>query len=218
MMPIQMEKLAKGAEANVFRGFFLQTSSIMKQRHPKTYRLPKIDQMLRFQRLRAEARILVKAWKLGVKVPTLLGIDSIKQTLMIEEIPGKLLFSLLNSDTPESLMPVFKKIGMQVAILHRNDIIHGDLTVFNIIVEINEGPEPWLIDFGLSQVSVEIEKKADDLFAFSSTLKAISVNYKIFFEEFQKGYLVINQKGNKAFEHMKKIQSRARYIAREDRM
>lgn len=216
MMPIQMEKLAKGAEATVFKGFFLQASSVMKQRYPKTYRLPKIDQMIRFQRLRAEARILVKAWKLGVKVPTLLGIDVGKQTLMIEEIPGKLLFSLLNSNTLDSLKPVFKKIGKQVAILHRNNIIHGDLTVFNIIVVTNEGP--WLIDFGLSQVSVEIEKKADDLFTFSSTLKAISVNYEIFFEEFQKGYLVINKKGNKAFEHMKKIQSRARYIAREDRI
>lgn len=215
-MIIQKDMLSKGAEAIIYRGFFLRTPIILKHRLPKSYRLSQIDQTIRLQRLRAEARIMILAWKIGANVPVLLGIDFDNYTLLIEEIQGEILFSLISVVPLTKLKSIFEGIGQQVGLLHTNDIIHGDLTVFNIIIK--KENTPWLIDFGLGQVSLEIEKKADDLLTFYSTLKAISTDFQALFNVFQLGYFQVYEKGRKTFEHMKKIQSRARYIAREDRL
>ncbi len=215
-MMIQKDFLSKGAEAIIYRGLFLRTPIILKRRLPKAYRLPQIDQTIRLQRLRAEARMMILAWKIGARIPVLLGIDFDNYTLLIEEIQGEILFSLMSVVPFTKLKSIFEGIGHQVGLLHLNDIIHGDLTVFNIIIK-NENT-PWLIDFGLGQVSVEIEKKADDLLTFYSTLKAITPDFQALFNVFQLGYFQVYEKGRKTFEHMKKIQSRARYIARKDRL
>ncbi len=212
----QKDILAKGAEAIIYRGSFLQTPIILKHRLPKIYRLPQIDKTIRLQRLRAEARIMVLAWKIGARVPFLLGIDFDNRTLLIEEIQGEILFALINTAPLTKLKSIFKDIGLEIGLLHKNNITHGDLTVFNIVI--NKENNPWLIDFGLGQISVEIEKKADDLLTFYSTLKAISSEFRDLFKLFLLGYFRTYKKGKKTFEHMKKIQSRARYIAREDRL
>jgi len=213
---LQKEMMAKGAEAVIYRGSFLEIPIISKHRLPKPYRLPQIDHAIRLHRLRVEARILTEAWKIGARVPVLFGIDSGNFILFIEEIQGEILFSLLNLTPSTSLKSIFNEVGRQVGLLHENNIIHGDLTVFNIIIR--KEKSPWLIDFGLGQISNEIEKEADDLLTFFSTLKAVSPNYEALFEEFLLGYSNVYKKGRKTFEHMKKIQSRARYIARENRL
>jgi Kae1-associated kinase Bud32 len=212
----QKEIMAKGAEAIVSRGIFLEAPVIVKHRAPKTYRLSQIDQTIRLQRLRGEARTMTLAWKLGVRVPALLGIDQKNRTLIIEELQGATLFSLMNLTSLNILQQIFQDLGRQVGLLHKNDIIHGDLTVFNVII-LKEN-NPWLIDFGLGQISVEIEKKADDLLTFHSTLKAIHTEYQQLFREFKSGYSKTYELNKKIFEQMKKIQSRARYIAREERL
>ena len=216
MKNVQKEIIAKGAEAVISRSFFHEIPIISKHRLPKPYRLPQIDQTIRLHRLRVEARILTEAWKIGARVPVLFGVDSGNFTLFIQEIQGEILFSLVNSISLAILKSIFDEVGQQVGLLHENNIIHGDLTVFNVIMR--EGKSPWLIGFGLGQISNEIENKADDLLTFYNTLKAVSPNYDILFEEFLLGYSSICKKGRKTFEHMKKIQSRARYIAREDRL
>ena len=195
MKIVKKELLAKGAEAVIYRGLFLQTPIILKHRLPKTYRLPQIDQTIRLQRLRAESRILTEAWKIGARVPALIGIDSNNYILLIEEIQGEILFSLMNSIPLTLLKSIFEGVGQQVGLLHENNIIHGDLTVFNVIIK--KKSSPWLIDFGLGHISNEIEKKADDLLTFYSTLKAISYDYQALFEEFQLGYFRVNKKGRK---------------------
>jgi Kae1-associated kinase Bud32 len=215
-MLIQKEKMAKGAEATIYRGSFLENPVILKQRHPKEYRSQQLDQAIRLSRLKAEARVMTLAWKIGVRVPVLLGIDKSNRTLMIEELKGITLFSILNLTTLTELKHIFEEVGHQVGLLHKNNIIHGDLTVFNVIVM--KDNEPWLIDFGLSHISNEIENKADDLLTSHNTLKAVFAQYQTMFDFFQVGYLKMYKKGSKTFEHMKKIQSRARYISRDDRI
>lgn len=212
----QGEFVAKGAEAIIYQGSFLSIPIILKQRIKKTYRLPEIDEEIRKRRLRAEAKVMTLAWKNNVNVPVLLGIDINDQTLIIEEIQGSLLFSLLNLIPYNDLREIFRNIGKQVALLHKNDIIHGDLTVFNIIV--NQQREAWLIDFGLGNISKEVETKADDLLSFYNTLKAITPNFQELFNDFKVGYTHIYEQSKKIFDQVKKIQSRARYVAREDRI
>ncbi|MHA1972211.1 MAG: KEOPS complex kinase/ATPase Bud32 [Candidatus Hodarchaeales archaeon] len=208
--------LTKGAEAVISQGVFLGKDVIFKHRVKKTYRLPYIDSKVRIHRLKAEAKILSHAWRLGIKVPSLLGIDYDNNILIIELIQGEPLFSFMKNKDPDFLRSTFHLIGSQVGILHQYDIIHGDLTVFNIIMDVQL--EPWLIDFGLAQISNEVERKADDILTFYSTLGAIFSANKILFESFIKGYFESYKDGQKTLEQMKRIQSRARYIAREDRI
>ena len=114
------------------------------------------------------------------------------------------------------LLSIFSELGNQIGILHSNEIIHGDLTVFNVIV--NSQKKTCIIDFGLAKISVELEAKADDLLTFYSTLKAINLEFQNLFESFLQGYLKVYSEGKKTYQQMKKIQSRARYIAREERL
>lgn len=212
MKLVQEEFIAKGAEAMVFQGHFLDIPIILKRRLPKSYRLPQIDQTIRLQRFRAEARVMTVAWRLGVRVPALLGIDTEKRTLIIEKIQGVTLYELVESLSVIELIPIFKELGRQVGLLHKNDIVHGDLTVFNVLVIENS---PWLLDFGLAQITIEQEKLADDLLLFQNTLKAISPDYKDFLVSFQAKYLKTYEKGPKVFEHVREIERRARYVNRK---
>lgn len=207
--------ITKGAEALIFGGNFLGYNVIYKKRLPKAYRLPEIDNRIRIRRLRSEAKTMVSAWMCGVHVPELLGVNLEESTLIFREIEGPLLFIIMSVYTLEDLEEIFLKIGEEVGLLHDNDLIHGDLTVFNIII--TNKIKPWLIDFGLGGISGELEKKADDLLTFYSTLKAITPNNKILFDYFRRGYeRDLDRK--KIVRQMRKIMSRARYIAREHRL
>ncbi len=205
--------LVKGAEASISTAKFLDREVIIKHRLPKAYRHAEIDSRIRLLRLRTESKNMTFAWKLGVNVPSLIGIDAKDNVIIMERIEGEVLHTQLNDG---NIQQILMKIGTQVGILHNHDLIHGDLTVFNIIISPSQ--TPYIIDFGLSKIDNEIESKADDLLTFYSTLKAISFNFKLFFDTFMKGYYDKYSQGKKIFEQMKKIQSRARYIAREDRL
>ncbi|MHA2166632.1 MAG: KEOPS complex kinase/ATPase Bud32 [Candidatus Hodarchaeales archaeon] len=210
------KELAKGAEAIISSGTFLDLPIIIKHRVPKLYRHSKIDSMIRLHRIRAEAKIMTYAWKIGVNVPSLFGIDIQNYSLFIESVQGDLLYEILKTTSMKELLSIFSELGNQIGILHSNEIIHGDLTVFNVIV--NSQKKTCIIDFGLAKISVELEAKADDLLTFYSTLKAINLEFQNLFESFLQGYLKVYSEGKKTYQQMKKIQSRARYVAREERL
>ncbi len=210
------EELTKGAEAIVSRGTFLELPIIIKHRVPKLYRHSKIDSMIMLHRIRAEAKIMTNAWKIGVNVPSLIGIDIQNYSLFIELIQGELLFEVLKTAPMKELLLIFSQLGNQIGLLHSNDIIHGDLTVFNVILKAQK--KPCIIDFGLAKISVDLEAKADDLLTFYSTMKAIHLEFQNLFDSFFQGYLNVHAEGKKTYQQMKKIQSRARYIAREERL
>ena len=210
------KELTKGAEAIISSGTFLDLPIIIKHRVPKLYRHSKIDSMIRLHRIRAEAKIMTYAWKIGVNVPSLFGIDIQNYSLFIESVQGDLLYEILKTTSMKELLSIFSELGNQIGILHTNDIIHGDLTVFNVII--NSQKKTCIIDFGLAKISVELEAKADDLLTFYSTLKAINLEFQNLFESFLQGYLMVYSEGKKTYQQMKKIQSRARYIAREERL
>ncbi|MHA2113262.1 MAG: KEOPS complex kinase/ATPase Bud32 [Candidatus Hodarchaeales archaeon] len=210
------KELVKGAEAIISSGTFLDLPIIIKHRVPKLYRHSKIDSMIRLHRIRAEAKIMTYAWKIGVNVPSLFGIDIQNYSLFIESVQGDLLYEILKTTSMKELLSIFSELGNQIGILHSNEIIHGDLTVFNVIV--NSQKKTCIIDFGLAKISVELEAKADDLLTFYSTLKAINLEFQNLFESFLQGYLKVYSEGKKTYQQMKKIQSRARYVAREERL
>lgn len=120
----QMELLAQGAEAKILK----QGNFIIKDRISKGYRHPELDKKLIKQRTKREFNILERANKLGISPkPILEGLDKIKMPF----IEGKKLSQELeNLDYKE----ICKTIGNNIAKLHDNNIIHGDLTTSNMIL------------------------------------------------------------------------------------
>ncbi len=64
-----------------------------------------------------------------------------------------------------------KLMASGVAKLHNSNIIHGDMTLENVLFD-EKKQEPIFIDFGLSFVSTRIDDFATDLFVFKETLLA----------------------------------------------
>lgn len=211
---VKKDIIDKGAEATIYRGTFLDIPAIFKHRVPKKYRIKEIDQQIRSRRIKSEAKITVSLRNSGVRVPALLATDINTYELIFEFVDGILLHTMVDTLNLKELEVIFVNLGKEIAKIHKNNVVHGDLTVFNVIVK---DQQPWIIDFGLGMFTDEIEKKADDLLTFQNTLKAITQNEHILIEYFFKGYeeVILDTHLIKSF--MTKIASRARYIDKKDR-
>ncbi len=125
-----------------------------------------------------EARSLVRARKLGLRVPDLLFLHAASGVLIEEEVQGVTLKEHLKRSERSEQVRCVREMGRMVATLHRAGMLHGDLTTSNLMVERAEGPEALprlvMIDFGLSDASAAThEDKGVDLYvmerAFDST-------------------------------------------------
>ena len=155
-----MKLIAQGAESKLF----LDGNKVIKDRFRKTYRIKEIDEKLRKTRTKREAKVLDKLQKINFPVPELIK-NNEKDTLEIKYIKGELIKNKLNKN---NCVKLSKEIGNKVAVLHNNDIIHGDLTTSNMIFN----KETYLIDFGLSFFKKKIEDKAVDLHLLKEALES----------------------------------------------
>ena len=195
-----MKLIAQGAESKLF----LVKNKVVKNRFRKTYRIKEIDERLRKARTKREAKVLEKLQKIHFPVPKLTS-NNKKDTLEIEYIKGKLLKNILNE---KNCIKLCKEIGQKVAILHNNDIIHGDLTTSNMIFD----KEIYFIDFGLSFFSMKIEDKAVDLHLFKEALE--SKHSEIWEKSYKaalEGYLKRANGGKKVLYRIKIVEKRGRY-------
>jgi TP53 regulating kinase and related kinases len=194
--------IAQGAEAIIT----LDKNKVTKHRISKSYRHKEIDEKIRKSRTRKEANILKKAKELKISVPEILKQEEF--LLEMEFIEGDRLSEKLNSYDEKKQFIVLKKIGKEVAKLHMNDIIHGDLTTSNTILK---GEKIYIIDFGLGFISKRIEDKAVDLHLIKQALEAKHFqNYEKLFEKFLEGYND-NLESEKILEQLKKVEGRGRY-------
>ena len=192
--------ISQGAEAKIY--LTPEVSKITKDRIPKGYRHPQLDTQIRTRRTKSESKILIKALALGVNVPQVLSTN--KFDLQIEYIDGDRLSQTLNDYPEKKQFQVMQKLGTQVALLHKNNIIHGDLTTSNTILSNNK---VFLIDFGLGFISTKIEDKAVDLHLIKQALEAKHYqNHKALFNQFCKTY---NIKEN--IERLTIVEKRGRY-------
>jgi len=79
----------QGAEARLYRGLLWgELPAVAKQRFPKTYRHPQLDQQLTQERLRAETRSLTRCLALGVAVrsPTVYFADVAAGLIVMEDL------------------------------------------------------------------------------------------------------------------------------------
>lgn len=148
-----MTLVKRGAEAALYKTEYLGMPALLKERIPKQYRHPSLDERIRKQRTKQEAVLLHKAKTVGVRSPAILKIDKKNASIWMEWINGKQLKEELNSQKPngkkkrvEQVEGHLKKLGKMIAQLHAAGIVHGDLTTSNVLVN---KKEMVLIDFGL---------------------------------------------------------------------
>src|SRR3989338_4343539 len=165
-----MQLIAQGAEAKLIRA----VNTLVKDRVPKSYRLKEIDEKLRKFRTRREAKVLKALEKIGFPAPRLVRTDE-SAWIEMEFLEGPVLKDVLEK---KDAIPLCREIGRSVALLHNQDIIHGDLTTSNMILK----DSVHFVDFGLSFFSKRVEDKAVDLHLFRQALE--SRHYRIWQECF----------------------------------
>ena len=203
---MKQKLIFQGAEARVY----LIDKKVLKQRISKSYRHPNLDESLRKSRTKKEAKILEKAISLKINVPNIIKQD--KFDLEIEYISGEKLSDNLNFYSKEKQNNVIKEAGKQISLLHKNDIIHGDLTTSNMIL--SKENKVSIIDFGLGYISKKIEDKAVDLHLIKQALEAKHFkNHEELFKNLIKNYKSKDSK--KVLERLKAVEKRGRYRAKK---
>ncbi len=199
-----MEVIAQGAEAILRK----ENGKLVKERIKKFYRIDEIDKKLRKYRTRYEAKLIERSSKL-ISVPRILNVNEDKAVIEMEFIEGKKISDVLDKLPENERKKILKIIGNNVAILHNNNIIHGDLTTSNMILK---DEEIYFIDFGLGFVSNKTEDKAVDIHLFKQALE--SKHYQHFeesYHHFLEGYKEKSQNFNEVLERLKQVEKRGRY-------
>jgi TP53 regulating kinase-like protein len=218
---IKEQLLYKGAEASLFCGHWFGHKVIFKHRFPKEYRIEELDKRIRNERTLAEGKALIKVKAYGLSVPQIYEIDVQNSILIMKYIEGKKLKNILGELSKDKKEKYFKKIGHDIAILHKNGHIHGDITTSNIII--TEKEEIFLIDFGLHEYSDTIEDKSVDLHLFKRVLISTHGNdFEFCFKSFLEGYKseyenIVNSDCDQIIKNINTIESRGRYVKPEDR-
>jgi Kae1-associated kinase Bud32 len=146
-----MTEIGRGAEAVITK----KGDVVLKERPKKSYRLKEIDEKLRKQRTKREAKILKALEKAGVLSPKIKNVNEKDMVIEMEFIDGKKVRDVIHHDKL-----LAKKIGKIIGQLHKEDVIHSDLTTSNMIVR---NGDIHVIDFGLSYISSKVEDKAVDI-------------------------------------------------------
>lgn len=172
--------IAKGAESNIVKSSYLGRDAVLKNRVSKNYRILEIDNKIRKARTKLEAKLLSDVKKAGVVTPILYDVDLHDKTILMEEIKGDLVKDIINED-------LAYEIGENIAKFHNLNIIHGDITSSNMMV--NDENQLVFIDFGLGRYSDLFEDKAVDLLVLKKSLQSIDYNTAIkIFDKVLEGY------------------------------
>jgi TP53 regulating kinase-like protein len=206
-----MKIIKRGAEAILY----LDNKSLVKERIKKGYRLPQIDNELRKNRTRREAKLLSDARRCGVNTPQIVNVDEDNSKITMEYIEGKRLKEFLNETDDAKRAETAEKVGKAVGLLHSHGIIHGDLTTSNMILR---DEDVYFIDFGLGEFTKRIESLAVDLSVLKEAFKSTHFKHlNPLWDSFIKGYKQTNNNFNKVLEALDDIEKRGRYVKRDGR-
>ncbi len=201
-----MMLIKKGAEADIYLIDWYGRKAVRKVRKSKNYRNKILDEEIRKKRTLHEAEMLSGAKRAGVTTPLMYFIDPKNTEIIMQYIKGNLVRDVLARN-----LKLSRSIGVYAAKLHKNSIVHGDLTTSNFILY---DSKLVLIDFGLSFYSERIEDKAVDIRLIKEILS--SAHAPIFnkaFDLFIKGYesVVGSSFTSKILKKVSEIEKRGRY-------
>jgi len=202
-----MKLIKKGAEGDLFLTVWNKQKAVLKARKEKNYRNSQLDNRIRKQRTIRESEIISEVKSFGISTPLVYFVDPKNCTILMQYITG-----ILIHDLPKSkLTLICKKIGQVVGTMHKNGIMHGDLTTSNFILSHDE---IFVIDFGLAIRTKKPEDHAVDLRLFKEILNSAHVSVmKNAWKNFLQGYktAVGISRFNKVTNLVSVIESRGRY-------
>ena len=206
--------IKKGAEASLFLEEWHGQKVILKRRLPKKYRLGKLDDEIRFQRTAHEPQIIHKAKEAGVSTPTIFMVDMADATIVMEFVEVRQVKQILNNLSEEQRLRLCRHIGNLIGRLHSQGIIHGDLTTSNMIL--TPHGRVVFVDFGLSEISRELEIKGVDLHLMKRAFQSTHYKYaKECFGAAMEGYaeVVGHALAKDVLEKIREIEKRGRYVS-----
>lgn len=202
-----MKLVKKGAEADIYVTIWNGLDSILKIRKKKDYRVHSLDMRIRTLRTIREAKMISEAKSFGITTPLVYFVDEKKCKIYLQLIKGKLVRDL----SLNKIIKICTEIGKIVGTLHKNGIMHGDLTTSNFILS-NQGLV--ILDFGLSQKTDKVDDYAIDLRLFKEVLNSAHAQIvEDAWLSFVLGYRKIlgNMLTEKVLSHVSIIEKRGRY-------
>ncbi len=194
--------IGNGAEAIIT----LNDNLVTKTRLKKSYRIKELDDKITKLRTRAEAKLIERVSSV-VNVPKVISSSEKDKTIVMSYVKGKKISDVL--DLSKNSLFIVKSIGESVSKIHDNNIIHGDLTTSNMILD--KDNNVFFVDFGLSFYSEKFEDKAVDIHLFKEALSAKHYqNFSSLWDSFLSGYKSsVNY--SKVLSQLKSVELRGRY-------
>ena len=137
----------------------------------------------------------------GARTPKVLMLS--RYEIFMNRLRGRMLNAVMKDGIPADRIIV--EVGRQLALLHSMNIVHGDYTPANILVD---GNDVWVIDFGLGGISASAEEKALDVLLLKRSIDR--KQYRVFEASYAGSY-----GGSRAvLQRLKEIELRGRYQTR----
>jgi Kae1-associated kinase Bud32 len=206
--------VSRGAEATIRAVEWMGLPAMLKEREPKRYRPKALDERLRKERTRTEARLLVDARRLGVRTPIVYDLDLVRQRIVLERLEGPTLKELLEDPgrPTDTLAVAVRSFGASLGKLHAGGIAHGDLTSSNVIFPTGPTGAPALLDLSMGTRNAGVEELGIDLHLVEEDLKALHPKADALHRAFLEGYVAGNPTGAEAVRaRAKAIKGRVRY-------
>ncbi|KAK2914564.1 EKC/KEOPS complex subunit TP53RK [Channa argus] len=212
--------IKQGAEARVYRSTFLGKPTIVKERFPKRYRHPVLDEKLTHRRTVQEVRSILRCRKAGISAPVVYFVDYTSHCIFLEEIVGSSTVRDYIASNQQSgscrqqdLEQLAERVGRILAKMHDEDVIHGDLTTSNMLLRCspeNGECDLVLIDFGLSYISAFPEDKGVDLYVLEKAFLSTHPNTEALFEKLLKSYTASSKKSPAVIKKLDEVRLRGR--------
>ncbi|XP_019762817.2 EKC/KEOPS complex subunit TP53RK [Dendroctonus ponderosae] len=190
--------IKQGAEAKLYQGVYLGVPTIIKERFVKTYRHKHLDDSLTKERMRAEAKALVRCKTVGIATPMLLNVDFHTRMIFMEHFVHSItLKDFIEQTCLDTLLELSVLIGKTLGKMHAGSIIHGDLTSSNILLVNTSNKDCFedlqelklvLIDFGLAHIEPCAEDKGVDLYVLERALLSTHAVAEAIFPSILEGY------------------------------
>ncbi len=206
--------VSEGAEAVLRAVDWLGFRAVLKSRGSKKYRPKALDERLRRERTRTEARLLVEARRLGVRTPIVYDLDLERCQLVLEELPGPTLKAVLQDPNvaPTDLAKALETFGRALGRLHAGRISHGDLTSSNVLLPDGAAGPVAFLDLSMGSRNAGLEELGIDLHLVEEDLKALSPRAPSLLRAFHAGYAEGNPAGAREVRaRAKAIRGRVRY-------
>lgn len=213
-----VQVLKQGAEAKLYAGAYMGKPCLVKERFVKNYRLPELDKSLTRQRIKAEEKAVKRCRDAGIPVPQLFNVDMNERKIYMEyfdkAITAKEFILQIQKEAQgvqAKLDELTRRIGEVVGKFHANNIVHGDLTTSNILIDRKEDDYNLImIDFGLSSYSTSNEDKGVDLYVLERALLSTHSSLPELFESILKQYRQTNTSSEETINKFEEVRARGR--------